>query len=559
MDSPYDGKPAPSVGGLLLLTRGRMSQWKQARLQLTVVPYCSFRSCTPERYLPGSATPGTSTVVLASRDILSPGRFLFRLAHVREFTTEGLMPDIIVVGGGIAGLATAYYLQGKPGYNITLVEEQSRLGGKIVTDRPDGFVIDGGPDSFLTQKPWAVELCREIGLGHRLIGTNESLRKVYVLWKGKLHLLPDGVLLIIPTRFAPFALSTLISPWGKLRMGLDLLIPPRRDPSDESVAAFVRRRLGAEALDKIAEPLMGGIHVSDPERQSLQASFPRFIDLERKHGSLIRGMVTARRQQPKPTVKPLPTFMTLHGGVAELVETLTQKMEGVQFITGRRAVALEPDTTHPYRLRLDDGATLEADAVVLATPAYVTADLLAGLDAPTADRLRKIRYVSTATVSFGYDAATFGHPLDGFGFVIPSKEDRRISACTWSSTKYENRAPEGRVLLRCFVGGATHEQHALVDDATMIRAARDELHALMGVRAAPVITRLFRWQRANPQYDVGHLDRLAEMEGRLAANHPGLYLTGSAYRGVGIPDCIHHAELTANKIITEQQISCMRA
>lgn len=552
MDSPYDGKPPPSVGGLLLLTRGRMSQWKQARLQLTVVPYCSFRSCTPERYLPGSATPGTSTVVLASRDILSPGRFLFCQTHVREFTTEGLMPDIIVVGGGIAGLATAYYLQGKPGYNITLVEEQSRLGGKIVTDRPEGFVIDGGPDSFLTQKPWAVELCRQLGLGQRLIGTNELQRKVYVLWKKKLHLLPDGVLLIIPTRFRPFATSSLISPWGKLRMGLDLLIPPRRAQNDESVAAFVRRRLGAEALDKIAEPLMGGIHVSDPERQSLQASFPRFIDLEHKYGSLIRGMVIARNKQPRsPATRPLPTFMTLRGGVGELVEALVQKMEGVRHITGRRAVALDEDTLPPYRLRLDDGTALEADAVVLATPAYVAGDLAAGLDAPLADRLRAIRYVSTATVSFGFDRATFEHPLNGFGFVIPSKEQRRISACTWSSTKYENRAPEGRVLLRCFVGGATHEQHALVDDATMIRAARDELHALMGVRAAPVITRLFRWQRANPQYDVGHLDRLAEMEGRLAANHPALYLTGSAYRGVGIPDCVHNAALTAQVVLRQ--------
>ncbi len=464
------------------------------------------------------------------------------------------MTNIIVVGGGIAGLATAYYLQNKPDVHVSLVEADNRLGGKIITDRPEGFVVDGGPDSFLTQKPWAVELCRQLGLGDHLIGTNEARRRVHVLWKKKLHDLPDGVLLIIPTRFTPFALSTLISPLGKLRMGMDLVIPARNDPADETVASFVRRRLGSEALDKIAEPLMGGIHVSDPERQSLQASFPRFIDLERKHGSLIRGMLASRRKRaPALSAKPLPTFMTLRGGVGELVETLVQKMPAVCIISGRRAVTLERDTIGGYQVRLNDGARLQADAVVLAAPAYVSGGLLGRLDAPLAGALSAIRYVSTATVSFGYDAATVGHPLNGFGFVIPSKEERAISACTWSSTKYENRAPAGRVLLRCFVGGATHEERALVDDTAMIQSARDELAAIMGIHADPVVTRVFRWTRANAQYDVGHLDRVTEMEARLAANLPGVYITGSPYRGVGIPDCVHNAALTAERIMAERK------
>lgn len=460
------------------------------------------------------------------------------------------MNNIVVVGGGIAGLATAYYLQSKPNVNVTLVESDRRLGGKIVTERPDGFVIDGGPDSFLTQKPWAVELCQELGIGDRLIGTNEARRRVYVLWKKRLHVLPDGVLLIIPTRFTPFALSSLISPLGKLRMGMDLVIPPRRDLSDETVAAFVRRRLGSEALDKIAEPLMGGIHVSDPERQSLQASFPRFIDLERKHGSLIRGMVAARRKRAaSPAAKPLPTFMTLRGGVGELVDTLAAKVPAVRVISGQRAVGLERDGDERYQVRLEDGSALGAVAVVLATPAYVSGSLLGGVAPEVADGLARIRYVSTATVSFGYDAATLGHPLNGFGFVIPAKEDRAISACTWSSSKYENRAPAGRALVRCFVGGATHEERALVDDGAMVESAREELASLMGVRAEPQVTRIFRWTRANPQYDVGHLERLAEMESRLAAGLPGVYLTGSPYRGVGIPDCVHNAQLTAERIM----------
>jgi oxygen-dependent protoporphyrinogen oxidase len=464
------------------------------------------------------------------------------------------LTNIVVVGGGIAGLATAYYLQDKPNVSVSLIEADKRLGGKIITDRPDGFVIDGGPDSFLTQKPWAVELCRQLGLGDRLIGTNEARRRVYVLWKKKLHVLPDGVLLIIPTRFTPFALSSLISPLGKLRMGMDLVIPPRRDVTDETVASFVRRRLGSEALDKIAEPLMGGIHVSDPERQSLQASFPRFVDLERKHGSLIRGMLASRRRHAtQAAAKPLPTFMTLRGGVGELVDTLVEKMAAVRIISGRRAVQIEREASGGYQLRLDDASFLQADAVVLAAPAYVAGSLLSGLDAAVADILGEIRYVSTATVSFGYDAASFGHPLNGFGFVIPSKEDRAISACTWSSSKYENRAPDGKVLLRCFVGGATHQERALVDDAAMIQSARDELAALMGVHADPEVTRVFRWTRANAQYDVGHLDRVAGMEARLAANLPGVYLTGSPYRGVGIPDCVHNANITAGRIMAGRQ------
>lgn len=459
------------------------------------------------------------------------------------------MTHAIVVGGGIAGLATAYYLGKRPDVQVTLLEAGRRLGGKVVTDRPDGYVIDGGPDSFLTQKPWAVELCRELDLGHRLIGTNEARRRVYVLWKRRLHVLPDGVLLIIPTRFTPFALSTLISPLGKLRMGLDLFIPPRREASDESVAAFVRRRLGSEALDKIAEPLMGGIHVSDPERQSLQASFPRFIDLERKHGSLIRGMVAARRRRPAPSAaKPLPTFMTLRGGVGELAETLAGRLGPARVITGRRAVGLERDGASPYRLRLDDGAELAADAVVLAAPAYESARLLAGLEPEVSAGLDRIRYVSTATVSFGYDAATLGHALNGFGFVVPSKEDRAITGCTWTSTKYEDRAPAGRALVRCFLGGAVHEARALVGDEEMAAAARGELRALMGITAEPLVTRIYRWPNANPQYDLGHLDRVTEMEARLAATAPGVHLTGSAYRGVGIPDCVHNAALTAERV-----------
>lgn len=460
---------------------------------------------------------------------------------------------VAIVGGGIAGLSAAYYLQegardsGVP-LECTLIESDGRLGGKIVTHRQDGFVVEGGPDSFLTQKPWAVELCRRLGIEDRLIGTNEASRKVYILWKGKLRELPDGVLLIVPTRLTPFALSTLISPLGKLRMGLDLVIPPRKDRSDESVADFVRRRLGSEALEKIAEPLMGGIHTSDPERQSLLASFPRFVDLERKHGSLMRGMIAGRRAHRPGNGKVLPTFMTLRGGLEEMVSSVAGRLQGGRVLLGRSVARLSRNGGGDYRLTLDDGAQLEADAVVLATPARAASSLVAEMDGEMAARLSSIRYVSTATVSFGYRKETLSHSLRGFGFVIPGKEGRRITGCTWSSTKFDDRAPEGLALLRCFLGSATNELPALLPEEEMIDIAREELRSIMGVDAKPALTYLHRWKDSHPQYDVGHLELLAEID-RLCATHPGLYLAGSSYRGVGIPDCIHSGQLAAEAIL----------
>jgi protoporphyrinogen/coproporphyrinogen III oxidase len=459
---------------------------------------------------------------------------------------------VAIIGGGIAGLATAYHLQEKARTSgrtleCSVIERDGRLGGKIVTNYRDGFVVEGGPDCFLTQKPWAVEMCRQLGLGDQLIGTNEASRKVFILWKRKLHRLPDGVLLIIPTRFMPFALSPLISPLGKLRMGLDLVTPARSDDGDESVADFVRRRLGSEALDKIAEPLMGGIHVSDPERQSLLATFPRFRDTERKHGSLVRGMLAARRAHP-PNGKSLPMFMTLKGGMQDLVSTLTGRMDGVRLLAGRSVASLRRVDPGGYRLALDDGSHLDADQVVLAVPAHDAAKLASGLDGELAERLAAIRFVSTATVSLGYRRADISHSLDGFGFVIPSKEGRPITGCTWSSTKFDGRAAEGHVLVRCFLGGAIDEGPALLPEDEMVRLAREELRSLMGIEAEPVLTQVYRWRDGHPQYDVGHLERVAEIE-RLCAGHPGLHLTGSSYRGVGIPDCIRNGGLTAEAVL----------
>jgi len=468
---------------------------------------------------------------------------------------------VLIIGGGISGMAAAYTLQeqarslGLP-VSFTLVESSPVLGGKIITENIDGFTIEGGPDCFLRQKPWAAQLCRQIGLGPDLIGTNDERRKVYVLNRGRLTPLPDGVMLIIPTRIMPFVTSSLISWPGKIRMGMDLFVPPRRDDGDESVGSFVRRRLGTEALEKIAEPLMSGIHVSDPEQQSLLGTFPRFRTLEKEHGSLIRGMLAQRRSNhtrsqlgnSNGSSGPASIFLSLRGGMAQLVETLQQKLVHGQILTGCPIAGLHITSEGGFTAITTDGGSLNADAVVCATPAFVSSNLLSRLNPRLADALDAIRYVSTATVSLGYRRSDIGRDLNGFGFVVPRKERRDLSACTWTSTKFNHRAPDDMVLLRCFVGGPGQEEIVERSDEEILRVVRSELAEIMGLHAQPVLTRLYRWRQANPQYDVGHLDRAAEMHS-LSAQSPGLFLTGSAFEGVGIPDCIRQGQQAAEKVI----------
>ena len=402
--------------------------------------------------------------------------------------------------------------------------------------------------------------------------------------------LPDGVMLIIPTRIMPFVTSPLISVPGKLRMGMDLVIPRRRDCADESVAAFVRRRLGNEALEKIAEPLMSGIHVSDPEMQSLLGTFPRFRAMEEKYRSLILGMLAGKRArrtvalvapqangdgtggrpgampvarrgdysmgangrhglagQPGSATAHSPSaastlFVTLRDGLGSLVDALGKELQGEVFL-GTQATALERQGNR-YVVRTEHGQTFAADAVVLATPAYVSAQLATSIAPQLAGLLGCIRYVSTATISLGYRAADAEECLHGFGYVVPRQEHRQIAACTWTSTKFDHRAPSGMALVRCFAGGPGHEEQVDLPDEDLVRLARLEMAQLMGLQAEPVLTRVFRWRRSNPQYDVGHLDRVKEMHA-LCAAQPGLSITGSAYEGVGVPDCVHQGQFAA--------------
>ncbi len=469
---------------------------------------------------------------------------------------------VVIIGGGITGLAAAYALQelvrkNQSPVSFTLIESQLRLGGKILTDTDHGFVIEGGPDSFISQKPWALELCLQLGLKDRLTGTNREQTATYILHNGRLVNLPEGLMLLVPTRIGPLLATPLFSPLGKLRMGMDWIIPRKQTPEDESLAGFVRRRLGQEAVERLAEPLLAGIYAGDAEQMSLAATFPQFMELEQRYGSLIRGMLARRREmlnrtasgkEPTPGTIPTTMFMTLKGGLSELVTALVSKLDQNALIVGTEVERIHwKSGLSTYHVRLKDGTTITADAVIAASPAYVAADLLAETDATLVRTLREIPYVSTATVSLAYRKNQFRHPLNGFGFVVPRREGRNIMACTWTSTKFPHRAPEDRVLLRCFVGGAGREDLVGLPEKDLVNTVRDDLRAIMKITEEPVFSRVYRWEKANPQYPVGHLDRLADMDDRLT-RLPGLFLAGAAYRGVGVPDCIRQGNEAAERV-----------
>ena len=460
---------------------------------------------------------------------------------------------VTIVGGGISGLATAFYLQEKAeahGMEVdyTLVEAGERWGGEIVTERINGFTIEGGPDLLLTRKPWGIGLCLDLGLENRLIAPNEERRKTFLVQEGDLVPFPEDFTLI-PSRFVPVARSPLLSIRGKLRMGLDWFVRPRATTDDESLASFVRRRLGQEALDKIGGPILAGIHGADPERLSLLATFPQFAEMERKYGSLIRAVRAGLKNRPSSgDTKPAPPmFQTLIGGLGELVEAIVNRLRG-GLRTMCPVTGLAP-VERGFEVSLG-GEELKTDVVVLATPAFVTADLLAGIAPRLSAQLRRIRYVSSGTVALAYRKADVlaQHDIDGFGFLVPKSEGRRMTGCTWVSSKLGHRAPDDGVLIRGFVGGDAQEEVVEMPDEALVRAVREDLAHVMGLTAEPLFTRIHRWRKGRPQFDVGHLDRLAKME-TLAEELPGLYLTGSAYRGSSVPDCVRQAMETADRIL----------
>jgi oxygen-dependent protoporphyrinogen oxidase len=450
--------------------------------------------------------------------------------------------DVVVVGAGIAGLATAYELS-RRGVSFVVLDRATRAGGVIFSEEVDGYTIDGGPDALLIQKPEGIALCQEIGLGDRLIPTKPP-RLAYIQRGGRLHALPAASVLGIPTRIAPFLRTTLFSWAGKLRMGAELFVPAKRDDSDESIGAFMTRRFGAEATTYLAEPLLAGIHAGDVDRLSVQALFPRLVDAERRHGSLIRAF---RIRNPQSAVTNADgAFKSLPGGLSEMIRALVHAIGEAHV---RTATGAEAVTGHgPFQVRTVAGETIDARAVVFATPAYVTSTLTRDRDDELARLTGEIAYASAATVVLAFARSAVGHPLNGSGFVVPRAEHTGILAASWLSSKWPHRAPDDRVLLRTFVGGARDPRALERSDAELVSLSLDAIGPLLGVRGEPVFTRTYRWDRANAQHEVGHLARVAAID-RALARHPGLFITGSGFRGVGIPDCIADGRATATSAI----------
>jgi oxygen-dependent protoporphyrinogen oxidase len=459
---------------------------------------------------------------------------------------------VAIVGGGITGLAAAYAAVARgrdSGQEIalTVLERLPRFGGNLVTEHVDGFLLDGGPDSWVTSKPHATALARDLGLEGALIGTNEATRRYYVAWGGRLHAVPEGLVLGVPTRLAPLARSGLFSWRGKARMAMEPFVPARRDDGDddESIADFATRRLGREASERLVAPLLGGISSGDASEISMRAAFPQLLAMEQQHGSLVRGMQAEARIRKARSGRGdgASAFLSLRGGVGELVRALTDRLraQGVTLRAGQAVRGLAREAGG-WTLDVEAGEAVTADAVLLAVPAYAAARLIGALDGDLAAALASIPYGSASTVFLAYRRADVSHPLDGVGFVVPPALGRAILAATWVSSKWPDRAPAGYVLLRAFFGGARGEDVCCGDDGALAALARGELRALMGLDAQPLWSRVFRFDATRAQMRVGHLATMRAIRERLARSAPGLHVAGDGLDGAGIPDCIRQGQ-----------------
>ncbi|KAB0671362.1 protoporphyrinogen oxidase [Oryzomonas sagensis] len=465
------------------------------------------------------------------------------------------MKKVIVIGGGISGLATAWLLRDKARtagveLDLALLEKDERVGGKIWSIKADGYTCEWGPNGFLDSKPQTLELCSAIGVDGNLHRSNDNARKRFIFSGGELHQLPENG--------ASFLKSRLISWPGKLRLALEPTPFIAKAPQgvDETLAAFGRRRLGEEALDKLIAPMVSGIFAGDPETMSLVSCFPRIAELEREYGGLVRAMIMlARKKKKERAAGKAVSSAAGPGGV------LTSFREGIQYLTDALAASLgdvvKPASpvaavakgqSVPYRVRCADGSEREADVVIVAAPAFATAEMLTGLDAGLSGVLRQIPYATMTVICFGYERDRISHPLDGFGYLVPKKEGRSILGTLWDSSMFENRAPEGKVLLRSMMGGACFPEYVkLSDDEVTARVKRD-LKDTMGIGVDPSFVRIFRHEQAIPQYTAGHGKRLEALGAGLAA-HPGLILTGNSYRGIGLNDCVAAAQRASDEAL----------
>ncbi len=465
---------------------------------------------------------------------------------------------VVVIGGGLSGLSAAHRMvttasAARRPLEVVLLEAKDRVGGAISTRRSEGFTIEGGADSFITNKPQGVELCQALGLGSQLIGTDPQHRRSFVVRQGRLMPVPEGFVLLAPNRLGPLLTTPILSFRGKLRMLLDLVLPRRDDEGDESLAAFVKRRLGREVLERLVQPLVAGIYTADPADLSLKATLPQFPAMEQAYGSLIRGALRQARLvrsiERNASGARYGLFVTLADGMDTLPRSLAAALpQGtVRTSTAVRRIS-RPDPVSPWLIELLDGPPLSASAVVLATEAHAAARLIDGFDADLAQRLRAIPYASSLIVNVGYRRDQVAHPLDGFGAVVPAIERRSILAVSFLSVKFPHRAPPGTVLMRAFVGGAMQPELFDLDDAAVISLVRRDLTDLLGVTGEPLVLEVSRHSRAMPQYTLGHLDRIAAIRLQ-AARHSRLFLTGNAFDGVGIPDVIRNAQSAADAIL----------
>jgi oxygen-dependent protoporphyrinogen oxidase len=452
------------------------------------------------------------------------------------------VPRVVIIGGGISGLSAAYYLS-KGGVPSTILESRSRLGGVIQTEQVEGCTIEAGPDSFLSVKPAAMDLIRDLGLADEVIGSNDHVRVTFVRKNGRLIALPDGLMMMVPTKILPLVTTGLLS-WGtKFRMGMELLRAPKPKPGDESISEFVEEHYGREAVDYLAEPLLSGVYGGNPAELSVTSVLPRFVELANRYGSLTRGVLAERAKAAKSgrNGQPAPLFRTLKGGLGQMVDAVSAAIRGhAEVKQGRAQTVVRAGAG--FRVKIN-GDWLEADRLVVACEAHSGAALLPQLDARLAQLLGEIGYNSSITLALGFDAADFAAPPVGFGFLVPKIERRRLAACTWIGTKFSYRVPANKIVARCFVPSSDES------DETIIREVTRELQEIAGFRAAPAFARIFRWPRAMAQYPVGHPQRLAEIDARVAAV-PGLHLAGNAYEGIGIPDCIRLGKRAAEKILT---------
>ncbi len=472
-------------------------------------------------------------------------------------------PHIVIVGGGISGLSTAFFVteaakQHQLDVTCTVLESGIRWGGKILTNTRSDLIIEGGPDSFLTSKPWALELCRRLGLEHQLISTNAEHNQTFSLRRGVLRELPQGLLAFRPQRIDKLLSSGLLSWWGLLRMGAERFWPKGTSGhKDESLGSFFRRRFGDEAFDYLIEPLVAGIYAGDADELSLAATFPRFRELEQQYGSIIKGMRAVQTQRKgktpgKSSSRSPSLFMTLRNGLGELIQALVQRLtdEGVQLVKNAECGHILNPTAQgdKFRVTVKDRTMVEADAVVCTTPTYQTARLLRDGQPEIAQLLDEVPYTSTATVSMTYPSEAVAACVRGYGFVVPRKEQRPLLAGTWTSLKWPYRSQEGVTLARCYVGGRGREEILEGNDEQIVSVVRQELQVIVGLTSSPTYVEVHRWNRGMPQYVLGHCDRLDRINA-LLASCPNLYVSGAGLYGIGIPDCIREGQRTADLLV----------